>query len=59
MTTMSTGPPEWQNTIRARLMAQQAQGDALQDVIEQCELWCAGAGRGTEWSASEEQRPVL
>jgi hypothetical protein len=33
-----TGPPEWQNAIRARLMAQQAQGDALRDMTEQCEI---------------------
>lgn len=29
--------PEWQHTIRARLMAQQAAVDPLRDVIEQCE----------------------
>lgn len=48
MSTMSmSGPaPEWQNVIRARLMATQAARDPLKDIIEQCE--CAGArlGRG-------------
>lgn len=31
-------PPEWQNVIRARLMAQQTLSEPLKDVIEQCEL---------------------
>ncbi len=30
-------PPEWQNVIRARLMAAQAARDPLKDIIEQCE----------------------
>lgn len=38
-TTMATvgAPPEWQNVIRARLMAQQTVTEPLKDVIEQCE----------------------
>lgn len=38
--TMATlgAPPEWQNVIRARLMAQQAAAEPLKDVIEQCTL---------------------
>lgn len=31
-------PPEWQNEIRARLMAQQTVSEPLKDVIEQCKL---------------------
>lgn len=31
-------PPEWQNEIRARLMAQQTVTEPLKDVIEQCKF---------------------
>lgn len=31
-------PPEWQNVIRARLMAQQNVNEPLKDVIEQCKF---------------------
>ncbi|WOO76552.1 uncharacterized protein LOC62_01G000179 [Vanrija pseudolonga] len=34
----ASGPPEWQNTIRARLLSAQHAGEPLRDVIEQCEL---------------------
>lgn len=32
-----SGPPEWQNAIRARLMASAAATEPLRDIIEQCE----------------------
>ncbi len=39
MTTIDrpSGVPEWQNLVRSRLMAKQAEGEAYRDIIEQCE----------------------
>lgn len=33
----STGAPEWQNIIKERLMAKQAETEGYRELIEQCE----------------------